>query len=137
MFLLDTNVVPELLPPSPDAVVETSVGDLQATDPYVSKIGEAELRYGVAILPAGRRQTAILPPDSLDSRSAILPGSGREKAPDISEYGRAGFDEEPLAPDRSGMGHSAVFRPIEVDVERPKHRECVLALHSELLAYIG
>ena len=59
MFLLDTNVVSELLRPSPDAGVETWIGDLRATDPYVSAIGEAELRYGVAILPTGRRQTAL------------------------------------------------------------------------------
>ena len=59
MFLLDTNVVSELLRPSPDAVVETWVGDLPATDLYFSAIGEAELRYGVAILPTGRRQAAL------------------------------------------------------------------------------
>lgn len=59
MFLLDTNVVSELLRPSPHSVVETWVGDRPATDLYFSAIGEAELRYGVAILPAGRRQTAL------------------------------------------------------------------------------
>lgn len=59
MFLLDTNVVSELLRPSPDPAVETWVGDRRATDLYFSAIGEAELRYGVAILPAGRRQTAL------------------------------------------------------------------------------
>ena len=59
MFLLDTNVVSELLRPSPEPVVETWVGDRRATDLYFSAIGEAELRYGVAILPVGRRQTAL------------------------------------------------------------------------------
>ena len=59
MFLLDTNVVSELLRPSPEPVVETWVGNRRATDLYFSAIGEAELRYGVAILPAGRRQTAL------------------------------------------------------------------------------
>ena len=59
MFLLDTNVVSELLRPSPEPVVEAWVGDARATDLYFSAIGEAELRYGVAILPAGRRQTAL------------------------------------------------------------------------------
>ena len=59
MFLLDTNVVSELLRPSPDAGVETWVGDLPATDLYFSAIGEAEPRYGVAILPTGRRQAAL------------------------------------------------------------------------------
>ena len=59
MILLDTNVVSELLRPSPDPVVSTWVGDRQATDLYFSAIGEAELRYGVAILPTGRRQAAL------------------------------------------------------------------------------
>ena len=59
MFLLDTNVVSELLRPSPESAVETWVGNRRATDLYFSAIGEAELRYGVAILPAGRRQTAL------------------------------------------------------------------------------
>ena len=59
MFLLDTNVVSELLRPSPDPAVETWVGDCRATHLYFSAIGEAELRYGVAILPAGRRQAAL------------------------------------------------------------------------------
>ena len=59
MFLLDTHVVSELLRPSPDPVVETWVGDRRATELYFSAIGEAELLYGVAILPAGRRQTAL------------------------------------------------------------------------------
>ena len=59
MFLLDTNVVSELLRPSPDPAVETWVGGGPATDLYFSAIGEAELRYGIAILPAGRRQTAL------------------------------------------------------------------------------
>ena len=45
MFLPDTNVVSELLRPSPDAgVVETWVGALEATVLYCSVIGEAELR---------------------------------------------------------------------------------------------
>ncbi|MCY3830205.1 MAG: type II toxin-antitoxin system VapC family toxin [Rhodospirillaceae bacterium] len=59
MFLLDTNVVSELLRPSPDPTVEAWVGDRPATDLYFSAIGEAELRYGVAIMPPGRRRAAL------------------------------------------------------------------------------
>ena len=59
MFLLDTNVVSELLRPCPDAAVETWVGNRRATDLFFSAIGEAELRYGVALLPSGRRRTAL------------------------------------------------------------------------------
>lgn len=59
MFLLDTNVVSELLRPAPEPVVETWVGGRRATDLYFSAIGEAELHYGVAILPAGWRRAAL------------------------------------------------------------------------------
>ncbi len=37
----------------------------------------------------------IVPPVSLDSSSATLPGCRREEALNVSEYGSAGFDEEP------------------------------------------
>ena len=42
MFLLDTNIVSELLRPSPDLAVETWIGDRRATDLYFSAIGAAE-----------------------------------------------------------------------------------------------
>ncbi len=58
-ILLDTNVVSELLRRSPSPIVEAWMGDHPATDLYFSAIGEAELWYGVAILPAGRRQAAL------------------------------------------------------------------------------
>ena len=57
--LLDTNVVSELLRPSPDSAVVAWVGGRRATDLYFSAVGEAELRYGAAILPAGQRQAAL------------------------------------------------------------------------------
>ncbi len=59
MFLLDTNVVSELLRPAPAPVVETWVGGRRATDLYFSAVGEAELRYGVALLPVSRRRDAL------------------------------------------------------------------------------
>ena len=75
--LLDTNVVSELLRPSPDPAMETWVGECPATDLYFSAIGEAELRYGVAILPMGRRRDALdLAIEAIlreDFRDRILP----------------------------------------------------------------
>ncbi len=59
MFLLDTNVVSELLRPTPDLAVETWVGARRGADLYFSAISEAELRYGVAILSPGRRRNAL------------------------------------------------------------------------------
>ena len=57
--LLDTNVVSELLRPSPNPAVEGWVAGRQATDMNFSAIGEAELRFGVAVLPAGRHRDAL------------------------------------------------------------------------------
>ena len=57
--LLDTNVVSELLRPSPDPAVESWVAERPAAELQFSAIGEAELRYGVAILPAGQRKDAL------------------------------------------------------------------------------
>ena len=51
MILLDTNVVSELMRPSPDPAVETWVAEQAAVSLFLSAISEAELRYGVAVMP--------------------------------------------------------------------------------------
>ena len=58
--LLDTNVVSELIRKSPHPAVEewASVRPLEAL--FFSAVGEAELRYGAAILPVGRRRTTLV-----------------------------------------------------------------------------
>ena len=75
--LLDTNVVSELLRPSPDPAVESWVAERPAAELHFSAVGEAELRYGVAILPAGRRRdTLALAIDAIlreDFEGRILP----------------------------------------------------------------
>lgn len=58
-ILLDTNVVSELLRPLPDHAVEAWVGEHPAGDLFISAVVEAELLYGVAILPTGRRRDAL------------------------------------------------------------------------------
>ena len=60
MIVLDTNVVSEWLRPTPsDAVIEW-VSRQMPTDLYLSTITEAEMRYGVEILPEGRRRDKLL-----------------------------------------------------------------------------
>lgn len=59
MIVLDTNVVSELMRPSPDPAVENWVINRPAGRLFFSAVGEAELRYGVAIMPAGRRRDAL------------------------------------------------------------------------------
>ncbi len=58
-MLLDTNVVSELIRKSPNPTVTTWVSELPLADLFFSAMGEAELRYGVAILPPGRRRDTL------------------------------------------------------------------------------
>ncbi len=59
MILLDTNVVSELMRPEPDPGVAAWLTDQPAANVFLSVITEAELRYGVAIMPAGRRRERV------------------------------------------------------------------------------
>ena len=54
MILLDTNVVSELMRRSPDSAVEAWTAGHAVENLFFSAVGEAELRDGAAILPAGR-----------------------------------------------------------------------------------
>lgn len=59
MILLDTNVVSEPLRPSPDPLVLAWM-DAQALETLaLSAVTVAELRYGVAAMPAGRRADTL------------------------------------------------------------------------------
>ena len=60
MIVLDTNVVSELMRRSPDPAVETWAAGYAVEDLFFSAVGEAELRYGAAIMPAGRRRETML-----------------------------------------------------------------------------
>ena len=59
MIILDTNVVSELLRPAPATQVEAWLSSQDGASVYFTAVGEAELRHGVAILPAGRRRAAL------------------------------------------------------------------------------
>ena len=59
MVVLDTNVVSELMRPSPNPAIESWIADRPAASLFFSAVGEAELRFGLAIMPAGRRRDAF------------------------------------------------------------------------------
>ncbi len=59
MIVLDTNVLSELLRPTPAPQVEAWLAAQDGAGVYFTAVGEAELRHGVAILPAGRRRDAL------------------------------------------------------------------------------
>ena len=59
MIILDTNVISELMRPTPDPAVVAWVEGRSLASLYTTAVTEAELRYGVAILPAGRRRDGL------------------------------------------------------------------------------
>ena len=59
MILLDTNVLSELMRPAPDPAVEQWLSAQPDASLFISAITEAELRYGAALLPGGKRRVAL------------------------------------------------------------------------------
>lgn len=96
MFILDTNVASELMRPEPTAAVAKWIAERDAQDMYLTAVSEAELRYGVAILPTGKRRNTleaamsrwlelgfgerILPFDSAAARAYAEIAAGRRHA---------------------------------------------------------
>jgi predicted nucleic acid-binding protein len=60
MILLDTNVVSELMRPEPAAQVASWVRSRDRRELFTSSITVAEIRYGLARLPDGRRKQVLL-----------------------------------------------------------------------------
>ena len=69
MILLDTNIVSEPLRPAPDTRVIAWIDAQPLETLFLSAITVAELRAGVALLPAGKRRTGLL--QNLEKR--VLP----------------------------------------------------------------
>ncbi len=96
MFVIDTNVASELMRPSPTPTVAAWIAKHDAQEMYLTAVSEAELLYGVAIMPAGKRRNAleaalhrwlnlgfgnrILPFDSAAARTYAEIASGRRHA---------------------------------------------------------
>ena len=59
MIVLDTNVVSELLRTTPTPRVDAWLAAQDGAIVFFTSIGEAELRHGVALLPAGRRRALL------------------------------------------------------------------------------
>ena len=59
MLVLDTNVASELMRPEPAPAVAAWVAERDAKEMFLTAISEAELLYGIAIMPAGRRRERL------------------------------------------------------------------------------
>ncbi|MCY7386509.1 MAG: type II toxin-antitoxin system VapC family toxin [Burkholderiales bacterium] len=76
MIILDTNVVSEAMKPEPHQAVRAWLNDQAAETLYLSSVTLAELLFGIAALPAGRRKDML--PQALDGlmrlfRDRVLP----------------------------------------------------------------
>jgi len=60
MIVLDTNVISETMRSKPDANVMAWLNDQHLASLWLSAITVAELRFGVARLPDGKRRTALI-----------------------------------------------------------------------------
>lgn len=59
MIILDTNVLSELMRSQPDAAVFAWVAARRRADLYTTSVSKAEILYGIAALPEGRRRAAL------------------------------------------------------------------------------
>ena len=96
MFVIDTNVASELMRPEPTPAVASWIAARDVGELYLTAVSEAELLYGVAIMPAGRRRDTledsmarwldlgfgerILPFDSAAARDYAEIAAGRRRA---------------------------------------------------------
>jgi predicted nucleic acid-binding protein len=77
MLVVDTNVISEALKPEPNAKVRAWLEAQSAASVFTTAISHAEFLNGVALLPKGRRQSALLTAAALmfeeDFRGRVLP----------------------------------------------------------------
>ena len=59
MIVLDTNVVSEAMKPEPHPAVRAWLNDQAAETLYLSSVTLAELLFGIAALPAGKRKDML------------------------------------------------------------------------------
>src|SRR6266566_742475 len=103
MIVLDTNVLSEAIRPVPSRRVLDWLAAQQPSGLFTTAISEAELFYGLALLPAGKRSTSleeavrrmleedfaqrVLPFDrAAASAFAVIASGRRKKGRPISEF---------------------------------------------------
>jgi predicted nucleic acid-binding protein len=59
MVILDTNVVSELMRPAPDPAIESWVAERPTSSLFLTAVTEAELRFGLAVMPPGKRRDRL------------------------------------------------------------------------------
>lgn len=77
MIVLDTTVTSELMRPKPDAAVMAWIGNQPMTGVFTTTLTQAEIFYGLALLPEGRRREELVaaarPVFDVDLAGRVLP----------------------------------------------------------------
>lgn len=98
MFILDTNVVSELMRPVPEPALKSWIADRAASSLFLTSVCEAELRFGLAVMPSGRRRDGLVA--SLERM--LRAGFANRILPFDSAAARAYAE---IASDRRAAGH--------------------------------
>lgn len=59
MLILDTNVVSELMRPAPNPAIVSWVAERATSSVFLTAVTEAELRFGLAVMPPGKRRDGL------------------------------------------------------------------------------
>lgn len=59
MIILDTNVLSELMKSHPDLSVVNWIGKQKTANLFITTLTQAEILYGLEIIPVGKRHTAL------------------------------------------------------------------------------
>jgi predicted nucleic acid-binding protein len=59
MIVLDTNVISEAMKPAPNPAVRAGLNEQVAETLYLTSVTLAEMLFGIAVLPAGRRRNTL------------------------------------------------------------------------------
>ncbi len=99
-FLLDTNVISEILRPRPDPGVITWIENTDEALLHLSVLTLGEIRKGIALLPDGRRRVSL---ESWLNRDVMLRFSGRILPIDLEVADRWGRISGSAAAKRSPL----------------------------------
>ena|ERR1700675_4368301 len=89
MILLDTNVISALMRPQPEIPVLRWLDSQPRSSIWISSVALMELRYGLQILPKGRRQDVMLQllekllTEKIESRVASFDAAAAQHAADL------------------------------------------------------
>lgn len=60
MYILDTNVLSELIQPREGTLVSDWLNGRRRTDLFTTTVNMAEILFGLALMPKGRRRSALI-----------------------------------------------------------------------------